>query len=258
MDFNTLREKYKCIIYHSYDIFDMGDSYKIVFNYEIPSLTSFHPQIIINKENIVNDISSPISKKIIFHIGMIELISYFKCVCPKKVIIEAGYLDSYQQAWFKKLFYYGLGEFMYINKINVSMDEFFNFEVKTEKEDDIEVQYQGKGNLVPIGGGKDSVVTLELLKGMDNICFAINPKEPHLKCVEAANYQKFFGIKRILDKNLLDLNEKGYLNGHTPFSSLVAFITYLCAYLANLEYIVLSNEASANESTVSGTKINHQ
>ena len=100
----------------------------------------------------------------------------FKCVCPKKVIIEAGYLDSYQQAWFKKLFYYGLGEFMYINKINVSMDEFFNFEVKTEKEDDIEVQYQGKGDLVPIGGGKDSVVTLELLKGMDNICFAINPK----------------------------------------------------------------------------------
>ena len=258
MNFNELRDKYSSIIYHSFDINDLNDAYQIVFNFEIPNLCEFHPSYTISKENIINDINTPLARKIIFHIGMIELISYFKSTCSKKVIIEAGYLDQEQQEWFKKLFYYGLGEFMYINKIDISIDDFFDFDIKASKDDDIKVNYQGKGNLVPIGGGKDSNVTLELLKDMDNICFAINPKEPHLKCAEVAGYSRFFGVKRVIDKNLLELNNKGFLNGHTPFSSLVAFVTYLCAYLSNREYIVLSNEASANESTVSGTKINHQ
>lgn len=258
MDFNTLREKYPSIIYHSYNIIEEENEYKITYNFEIPGLVEFNPSIIINKKDIKNDINSKIANKIIFNIGMIELISYFKCTCSKKVIIEAGYLDNNQQAWFKKLFYYGLGEFMYVNKIDVSIDDFFDFEIKAPKEEEFTTNYNGIGNLIPIGGGKDSTVTLELLKDMDNMCFAINPKEPHFECVKVSKNTNFFTIKRILDKKLLELNEKGFLNGHTPFSSLVAFITYLCAYLSNRKYIVLSNEGSANESTVIGTKINHQ
>ena len=30
-------------------------------------------------------------------------------------------------------------------------------------------------------------------------------------------------VKRTLDQNMLELNRQGYLNGHTPFSALVAF-----------------------------------
>ena len=48
------------------------------------------------------------------------------------------------------------------------------------------------------------------------------------------------------------------MNGHTPFSSVVAFNAYLMAYLTNKKYIVLSNENSANEATVIGTNVNHQ
>jgi hypothetical protein len=48
------------------------------------------------------------------------------------------------------------------------------------------------------------------------------------------------------------------LNGHTPFNALLAFLTYLVAYLGNKKYIVLSNESSANESNVRGLKVNHQ
>ena len=50
----------------------------------------------------------------------------------------------------------------------------------------------------------------------------------------------------------------GFLNGHTPFSAMVAFVSFLTAYLNNKKYIVLSNESSANEVNVLGTKINHQ
>ena len=56
----------------------------------------------------------------------------------------------------------------------------------------------------------------------------------------------------------MDINNRGFLNGHTPFSSIVAFSAEAVAYLNRLRYIVLSNEASANESTVVGQDVNHQ
>jgi len=119
------------------------------------------------------------------------------------------------------------------------------------------ISYEGNGNLIPIGGGKDSVVTLELLKGMDNTCIVMNPKQANLDCIKVSLEKEIF-YYRTIDKKLLDLNKEGYLNGHTPFSAHVAFSTYIMAYLTNKKYIVLSNEASANESTVLGTNINHQ
>ena len=69
---------------------------------------------------------------------------------------------------------------------------------------------------------------------------------------------KTFIVKRVIDRKIVDLNSEGFLNGHTPFSAIVAFVSYLCAYLSGKKYIVLSNEDSANESTVIGTSVNHQ
>ena len=57
---------------------------------------------------------------------------------------------------------------------------------------------------------------------------------------------------------MLALNKEGYLNGHTPFSAIVAFSSVITAYVNNLKYVVLSNESSANESTVAGSTVNHQ
>jgi hypothetical protein len=57
---------------------------------------------------------------------------------------------------------------------------------------------------------------------------------------------------------MLELNKQGFYNGHIPFSSCLAFASYIIAYLNNKANIVLSNEASANEGNVKGTNINHQ
>ena len=54
------------------------------------------------------------------------------------------------------------------------------------------------------------------------------------------------------------LNRQGFLNGHTPFSALAAFSSLLAARMYGLSYIALSNESSANESTVAGSTVNHQ
>ena len=254
-NFNLYREKYPKIIYKDYQIIDESNQIKIMYTFEIPNLTTFNPYITISKEYISNDIYSDISKSIIFRLGLIELISYYKCICPKIIEVEAGYIDEYEQSWYKKLFYNGLGEFFHINNISISIDELFDFTIRGGKTEVNRPTYNGTGNLIPIGGGKDSIVTLELLKNYDNKCFMINPKQVHIDCSKGLEY---CAITRVIDKNLLELNKQGYLNGHTPFSAIVAFTSYLMAYLTNRKYIVLSNEGSANEPTIIGTNINHQ
>jgi hypothetical protein len=70
--------------------------------------------------------------------------------------------------------------------------------------------------------------------------------------------EKSINVTRKLDPVLLELNAKGYLNGHTPFSALLAFVTLFAAVLYKKCDIALSNESSANEATIPGTNINHQ
>ncbi len=261
--FLKFREQYPNFIYDSYEILDEGTSIKIIYHFIIEGLTEFTPYYIIDKKYITNkNIDESLFKYLIFNIGMVELISYFKCTCSKNVIIKAGYIDDNQIKWFKKLCYCGLGEFLYVNGIDVSMDDLIDITCTASRCEFNDFNYKGVGNLIPIGGGKDSNVTLELMKVEKDIntCFIVNPKEVQLECAKTAGYSddEIIKIKRVLDRKIIDLNNKGFLNGHTPFSALIAFVSYLCAYLQNKKYIILSNESSSNEPTILGTKINHQ
>lgn len=258
MKFDIYRNKFESIIYRNYEISEESNNLVITFTFEIPELKIFKPTLTLSKSIITNKYDKNTLNKMVFYIGMVELISYYKCICPKKVVIEAGYLDSFSQKWFKKLFYNGLGEFFYRNGIDINIDELFDFEIKGKEIEINNFNYEGIGNLIPIGGGKDSTVTLELLKKHDNKYFIINPKQVHYDCINEYNEEDICSVKRTIDPGLIELNKEGYLNGHTPFSAIVAFISYLVAYLTNRKYIALSNEASANEPTVLNTNINHQ
>ena len=153
-----------------------------------------------------------------------------------------------------------LGELLYKNEIHTTKDELVNVKVEGEPIN-IDAKYNGIGNLIAVGGGKDSCVSLELLKNEENnSCFIINPKSTSILCAKVAEYDEedLICAERKIDPELIRLNKEGFINGHTPFSAIVAFIAYLCAYLANKKNIVLSNESSANQPTVPGSTINHQ
>ena len=116
-----------------------------------------------------------------------------------------------------------------------------------------------KGFLVPVGGGKDSVVTLETLRGQDIMTYHINDDSAIDEVIEVFNHtENDCRARRTLDPNMLELNRKGYLNGHTPFSAIVAFSSTAAAFLSGRRMIALSNETSANETTVRGSFVNHQ
>jgi hypothetical protein len=257
-----LSSKYDTFIYDSYKVYKEDNKLKVDYHYIIKDLEDFNTTLSIDESEIKNkNIDNNMLEYLAFHIGLVELLSYWKCVCSRNIIINCGYLDDDQINWFKKLYYNGLGEFFYVNNIEVDKDTFVNIKCTGDKLV-LNNNYNGVGNLITIGGGKDSIVACELLRSLydENTCFSLNPKSVHIDSIDALGYhdKKIFVRKTYVDKKLIELNKQGYLNGHTPFSSLLAFISYFTAYLTGRKYIVLSNESSANEATVIGTNINHQ
>lgn len=198
----------------------------------------------------------------IFHMGMVELISYWKAACPPELVIKPFHLNEDQIQFWKKLYWNGLGEFFYVNEIDTTFQGFINIRSESEKTlSPFRLQTEEK-IIVPIGGGKDSAVSLELLKEapLDIYPFIINPRNASLNTVKQAGLteEKLLLARRSIHPALIELNEKGYLNGHTPFSAMLAFTSLLQAYLIDAKHIALSNESSANEPSVADSHVNHQ
>ena len=257
--FLEFRFKYPNFIYKGYD-YIFSDKLDIVYHFEIPGLKEFSPTITININTDESNYNKYYLDYLIFQIGLIELISYVKCTCSKNIIIEAGYVNNEQIKFLKKLYFNGLGELLYRNGIKIEDDDLFNIICNAKERVLPQIEYNGTGNIICVGGGKDSCVALELMKDFNNMCLIINPKTPSLGCAYKAGYndQSIIKVNRVIDRNIIELNNLGYLNGHTPLSAVIAFISSLCCYLYGRENIILSNEASANQETVLGTNINHQ
>ena len=265
--FKELREKYQEFVFENYSVNENENEIFLEYEFQITGCAKFRPTIRILKKNInMKNLDSKTIKYLAFHIGLIELVSYWKCTCSPNVIIKCGFLSEEQKEWFKKLYFNGLGELFFTNEIKTNLKDFMNITCVGEKIEINNVEDKQKktnnGYLIPVGGGKDSCVTLETLK-FDNkkdLCLIVNPKPVTLECARLAGVedQNIVEIYRKIDQNLLELNNKGFINGHTPFSSLLAFLSFFVAYITGKKYIALSNESSANESNVVGEKINHQ
>lgn len=264
--YNELRSRYRVFRYKSYDISCEGKEITIRYKLEIEGLSEFEPTWKFDMGLYTFDelMKDSTFLELVFNLGMVELVSYWKIACPVNVIVDAGYLDKEQLDWWKELYFYGLGEFFYTNGIELDFDGFMNITSEGTKASGTNTHCSSKlsGCLIPVGGGKDSVVSIELLKnaGEEAKCYIINPRGATLNTARAGKFKDKDIIisRRTLDKRMLELNKQGFLNGHTPFSALVAFSGTIAAYLNGIKYIVLSNEASANESTVKGSSVNHQ
>ncbi len=263
--FLDLRKAYPYFVFQSYSFFRTKTSLKITFLFDLAGKISFRPELEIPLRPFYSDpyFTDALLDNLAFQIGMVELISYWKAACPPRVVIRAGDLDTVQVAWWKKLYFHGLGEFFYLNGIQTDPEHFMELIPEGSPKVRATVGLDDRKVLVPIGGGKDSVVTLELLKEEKDFTvrpFLLNPREASLRTIDIAGFrtEESVVVYRRLDPQLLKLNAQGFLNGHTPFSALLAFVSALTALLSGSRYIALSNESSANESTVPGSKVNHQ
>lgn len=263
LKYNQFRQSIKFITFETINCFgdDAGQYVELHFN--LNDQFHFYPSFHIPVKNDWSDLSDkPFIDTMAFFIGMVELISYWKIACPERIIVKPFKLSARQIRFWEKLYFYGLAEFFYTNGIATSPENFAQF--ISESEIDLpelsKIYPDNHKVIVPVGGGKDSVVTLELLKQKyDVVPFVVNPIAASLHTIEIAGFDRsrVFEIHRNLDPLMLEMNKQGYLNGHTPFSALLAFYSVFAAGLTQSKHIALSNEASANEPTVK-EGANHQ
>lgn len=264
-DFDCYRKDFPVFTFEEYAIDIHADGFSFSYLFTLtdnirfrPSLRFFPPP-----KYQVHGLEPDQLLAFAFHIGMVELISYWKATCAPEVVIKPFKLTEEMIEWWKRLYFNGLGEFFYLNQIETSATDFMA--IKTHGvflPPTTTVELDKNRVLVPVGGGKDSAVTLELLRAgnMELIPFIINPRGASIDSVLKAGYREdeIFSVRRDIDKQLLRMNADGFLNGHTPFSALLAFTAAPSAAVCGASYIALSNESSANESTVRDSTINHQ
>jgi hypothetical protein len=200
-----------------------------------------------------------IPEQILFALHLALGVSYWKAYCSPTIVIESGTLTREQATFWNTLYTKGLGEFFYVNEIDFRGRVNFPYDDAADPQP-VSVQTHPSA-LVPIGGGKDSLVSIELLqKGeMPFSTFTLGRYD----VIEAQRTHintKHHTIKRTLDKQLFALNEQGAYNGHVPISSIYAFTAVLQAMLTGQRYVVLSNERSASYGNVEylGEHVNHQ
>ncbi|MDE1169672.1 MAG: hypothetical protein PW734_00440 [Verrucomicrobium sp.] len=260
--FAALRARHPELVYERFEIVEEADGWRFDFHFTLANGPRFQPFLFVPKKPGAPPPDRALLENLAFHAGLAESISYWKAACPPVLRIEAGDLSPEQTAWWRDLFYHGLGEFFYLNGLISVVDRasFVSFAVKEGGPGPIACP--AEGNLVPVGGGKDSLVTLDLLAPFhaETDCFFLNPSRAREEGAALFGYgpEKTIVARRRLDPALMELNRAGYWNGHTPFSALLGFSAVLAAVLWGKRRVVLSNEASASEPTVPGTEINHQ
>ena len=124
--FLALREEYAFFSFDSYAYSLHDKNISISFKFNLSDRYFFNPTLIIPLKDIFRGNSLPqegnaaIWNNLVFHIGMIELVSYWKAACPPKVVIKCHQLSFEQINWWKKLYFNGLGEFFYLNGIETN------------------------------------------------------------------------------------------------------------------------------------------
>lgn len=265
MTLGELRNKYTSFIYERYEIKYEGGNLKIVFVFKMDPGIEFKPEITLTgiSHEHLKKINPLVLENLTFNLGMVELLSYWKAVCPQKIIIKAGYLNDEQKIFWKNLYIKGMGEFYYKNQIDFTDPDFFDISVESEilSISCFKTELKDR-DLVLVGGGKDSALTLDILgkSGREFEAFSLNPSDNTKQMIRIGGSLNPIYATRIIDPKLLQLNNEGYLNGHTPFSAYLAFLSVLASVVYDYKNIIVSNESSSNEGNVvfKNMEINHQ
>lgn len=257
-----MQKKYPEFVYESFEWKIKGGDLAVVFCFKMNEI-EFNPKIIIREIDRaqIEKIGEAAITNFVFHMGLAEIPSYWKAACPPKIVIKAGYLNKAQIKFWNNLFLNGMGQFFYENKLPFIVPD---FEIKREKPKiyprPLEIKNKNK-ILVPMGGGKDSLATVELLQKARQkmMLFALNPNEPLKKVCRIANAPAIV-VKRTIDPRLIAMARKGFLNGHTPFSSLLAIHSVALAAMFDCSKVAISQERSSSEGNVKylGMEVNHQ
>ncbi len=185
-------------------------------------------------------------------------VSYYKAAVPEQVRIDSYSIDADTAALVETVYLNGLGEFAYRNGLNLRGR--FRLPVDGQAFNAPAVGLREHA-LVAIGGGKDSLVSIEALRtlGIAETVTWIGGSQLIRACAERTGLP-MLNIGRTLAPELFELNRQGAWNGHIPVTAVNSAIMVLAALLQGVDQVVFSNERSASYgSQIPGTgEVNHQ
>jgi len=197
-------------------------------------------------------------------------VSYYKAGVPPKIEVADGPLDDATADLLDALYLHGLAEFAYRNGLDLrGRIAFPRLAAETKKErprgDAGGPAAKALGlphrSLVPIGGGKDSLVAVEAIKSIGGDATAVWVGNSALIAACAARTGlPTLNIQRELAPALFELNQRGAWNGHIPVTAVNSVIIAVAAILYGHDSIAFANERSASAATLEyeGQQVNHQ
>lgn len=187
-------------------------------------------------------------------------VSYYKAGLSRRIEFTDNGVADGLSGFLEGLYRQGLAELAHVNGIDL----------------DGRIRFPGNGDchvaagplllperaLVAMGGGKDSLVGLDLVRqsGIGVMPACVGGSELIGDTVRAAGLP-LIRIGRSLAPELADMNRQGAWNGHVPVTAINSAILLCAAILYGFRYIVFSNERSADEATLvddEGREVNHQ
>ncbi len=191
-------------------------------------------------------------------------VSYYKAAVPPTIEVEGAPIDAATASLLELLYENGLGEFAYRNGLDLRGRIRFPYAAAADA-DATAANAPAAGlrahALVAIGGGKDSLVSIEALRraGVAQTISWIGASPLIRACADRTGLPTL-NITRALSPALFEFNKRGALNGHIPVTAINSAILALAALLADADAVVFSNERSASYgSLIPGTgEVNHQ
>ena len=188
-------------------------------------------------------------------------VSYYKAAVPREIRIDAYAIDADTAALLEGLYLNGLGEFAYRNGLDLHGR--IRFPALEEQKPEGEGAPLGlrQHALVAIGGGKDSLVSIEALRAADvaQTVTWVGGSQLIRACAERTGLPTL-NLGRQLAPELFEYNRQGAWNGHIPVTAINSAIMVFAAVLLDADQVVFSNERSASYgSVIEGTgEVNHQ
>lgn len=190
---------------------------------------------------------------------LIAGISYYKAGVPPRIELADGPLDSATADLLDSLYLNGLAEFAYRNGLDLR--ERIAFPRGAENTGVAARIGLPPRTLVPIGGGKDSVVAVEAIKSIGAEATAVwVGNSPLIAACATRTGLPMLNIQRELAPELFELNRLGAWNGHIPVTAVNSAILAVAAVLYGYDSIAFANERSASAATLEyeGQQVNHQ
>ena len=202
--------------------------------------------------------AGPGFERALVHLHLAAGTSYYKVAAPDLVLVDHDGLSPSEVAFHHHLYDDGLREFAVSNGLGVPRPVSIRARPAPAPGPAPTVHRSG-GLLVPIGGGKDSMVLIEAVKHRSPLLFAVNPHPLVLELADRTGLDLLV-VRRRLDPGLADLNRAGALNGHVPITAIVSLIAVVGSFLYGYDAIAMAVERSASEETVmvDGVPVNHQ